>query len=143
MRQIREIENVRGIVGAWKAKRLTVGFVPTMGALHAGHTQLVEQARRAGADRVVVSIFVNPTQFGPNEDLAAYPRDPVGDAEKLGRVGTDLVFFPTAEAIYPPGAETRITLERLPQHLCGLSRPVHFGGVATVVTVSSCVTPPS
>jgi pantoate--beta-alanine ligase len=118
---------------AWRAQGLRVGLVPTMGYLHDGHLSLVAQAREL-ADRVVVSIFVNPTQFGPNEDLAAYPRDEAGDLAKLRREGAALVFCPPPAEIYPAGAETTVALARLPAHLCGLSRPVHFGGVATVVT---------
>ncbi len=128
------VDGVRQEVRRLQREGARVGFVPTMGALHAGHLTLVEEARRAGATRVVASVFVNPTQFGPGEDLDAYPRDPEGDAEKLRSVGTDVLFLPPVAVMYPPGAETRVTLERLPQHLCGLSRPHHFGGVATVVT---------
>ncbi len=118
---------------AWRAEGLRVGLVPTMGYLHEGHLALVRLARER-ADRVVVSIFVNPTQFGPDEDLAHYPRDEAGDLAKLERTGVDLVFFPSRDELYPPGHETTVSLARLPNHLCGLSRPVHFGGVATVVT---------
>jgi pantoate--beta-alanine ligase len=118
---------------AWRAAGLRVGLVPTMGYLHEGHLSLVRLAR-ARADRVVVSIFVNPTQFGPDEDLARYPRDEAGDLAKLGAEGVSLTFCPPAVEMYPPGAQTFVTVERLPQHLCGLSRPTHFRGVATVVT---------
>lgn len=129
------VETVRAASRAWRREGLRVGFVPTMGALHAGHLSLVDAARSAGADRVVVSIFVNPTQFGPGEDLGAYPRDPDGDAARLRRLGVDLLFEPDAATIYPPGSETSVSLGRLPRHLCGRSRPVHFGGVATVVAL--------
>jgi len=118
---------------AWRAEGLRVGLVPTMGYLHEGHLSLVRLAQ-ARADRVVVSIFVNPTQFGPTEDLARYPRDEAGDLAKLRGAGVSLAFCPSVGEMYPPGAQTFVTLERLPQHLCGLSRPTHFRGVATVVT---------
>ena len=110
-----------------------MGLVPTMGYLHEGHLSLVRIAR-ARADRVVVSVFVNPTQFGPNEDLGRYPRDEDGDLTKLRAEGVALAYCPPAEAVYPPGFQTYVTVDRLPQHLCGLSRPVHFRGVATIVT---------
>ncbi len=107
-------------------------FVPTMGALHAGHLSLVEHARGLG-DTVLVSIFVNPLQFGPNEDLARYPRDPAGDRRKLLERGVDALFEVETGAMYGPRHETRIVQEKLPHHLCGLSRPGHFPGVLTVV----------
>jgi pantoate--beta-alanine ligase len=110
-----------------------LGFVPTMGALHAGHLHLVEVARRH-AERVAVSIFVNPTQFGPNEDFAKYPRNLERDVELLGSVGADLVLSPSAEDMYPAGERTRVRVAKLSDHLCGPFRPGHFEGVATVVT---------
>ena len=116
-----------------RAAGQTIGFVPTMGALHRGHLSLVRAARESGADRVVVSIFVNPTQFAPNEDLDAYPRDLSGDLEKLAELGVDMVFQPAPETIYPDASQTRVFLERLPNRLCGIDRPTHFTGVATVV----------
>jgi len=110
-----------------------VGFVPTMGALHAGHLALaVEAKRRAGL--VVVSIFVNPTQFGPSEDLARYPRDLEGDLRKLAPAGVDVVFAPDGAAMYPPGDETRVRVGATAAPLDGAHRPGHFEGVATVVT---------
>jgi pantoate--beta-alanine ligase len=108
-----------------------VGFVPTMGALHEGHLALVREAR-ARTDFVVASVFVNPTQFGPNEDFKRYPRDLDGDVAKLE--GVDLVFAPDASAMYLPGDETRVRVGALAAHLCGPHRPGHFEGVATVVT---------
>lgn len=108
-----------------------VGLVPTMGALHEGHLALVREARRH-ADFVMCSIFVNPAQFGPNEDLARYPRDLAGDVRKLG--GASLVFAPEVAAMYPAGDETRVNVGPLAAHLCGPHRPGHFEGVATVVT---------
>jgi pantoate--beta-alanine ligase len=117
---------------AWRRKGRRIALVPTMGFLHAGHLSLVHLAREM-ADKVVVSIFVNPTQFGPGEDLEAYPRDLARDGRLLAAEGVDVLFLPSAAEMYPEGYQTRVTLDRLPQHLCGVSRPVHFGGVATVV----------
>ena len=110
-----------------------IGLVPTMGALHEGHLSLVRGAR-ADDDTVVVSIFVNPTQFGPSEDYALYPRDPERDLALLRDLGTDLVFMPSAEEMYPKGFDTHVEVEKLTQRLEGASRPGHLRGVATVVT---------
>jgi len=110
-----------------------VGLVPTMGYLHEGHLSLLRRAREL-ADFVVVTIFVNPTQFGPNEDLDRYPRDRDGDLEKCLVEGVDCVFTPERDAIYPPGYQTHVEVERLSRPLCGATRPGHFRGVATVVT---------
>jgi pantoate--beta-alanine ligase len=109
-----------------------VGLVPTMGALHDGHLELVRQAR-AENDHVFVSIFVNPTQFGPNEDLTSYPRDLAHDTELLQSVGADWVFTPTPALMYPPGYQTFVTVEQVTEGLEGARRPSHFRGVATVV----------
>lgn len=111
---------------------LRVGFVPTMGALHRGHLSLVERCA-AETDLSVVSIYVNPAQFGPQEDLGRYPRDLEGDLELLARHRTDLVFFPDDAQMYPPGYRTWVEVEGLANVLCGASRPGHFRGVATVV----------
>jgi len=111
----------------------TVVLVPTMGYLHPGHLSLITEAKKHG-DEVVVSIFVNPTQFGPGEDLEAYPRDFEQDRRLCEKAGAAVIFAPEPETVYGPGYQTYVTLEKLPQHLCGLSRPVHFRGVATVVT---------
>jgi len=110
----------------------TIALVPTMGYLHAGHLSLMEKGKTL-ADHVVVSIFVNPTQFGPNEDLSAYPKDEARDLELTRSIGVDAVFLPDVEQIYPDGHQTVVSLTALPHHLCGLSRPGHFDGVATVV----------
>jgi pantoate--beta-alanine ligase len=110
-----------------------VGFVPTMGALHEGHLSLV-RAARAQSDTVVVSIFVNPTQFGPHEDFGKYPRTFDQDRAMLEREGVDCIFFPSVEEMYPPGATTWVTVEGLSEKLDGRSRPGHFRGVTTVVS---------
>jgi pantoate--beta-alanine ligase len=111
---------------------LQLGFVPTMGALHAGHLSLLQRAR-AGCDRVAVSIFVNPMQFGPGEDLERYPRDLAGDLRQLEAAGCDLAFAPSAADMYAPEARTSVQVRDLEERLCGASRPGHFRGVATVV----------
>lgn len=110
-----------------------IAFVPTMGALHEGHLSLVRDAKRRG-DRVVVSIFVNPTQFAPAEDFAAYPRDFARDCSLLEIEEIDVLFHPSAEEIYPLGNQTHVEVQQLSKILCGLQRPGHFRGVATVVT---------
>ena len=117
---------------AARAAGQRVALVPTLGYLHAGHASLIEEARRR-ADRVVVSIFVNPTQFGPNEDLARYPRDLPGDLARAGRAGAEVAFVPEAAALYPPGYQTYVEVRELQQGLCGDRRPGHFVGVATIV----------
>ncbi len=116
-----------------RAAGARVGFVPTMGALHEGHLALVAAARARGAGFVVASVFVNPTQFGPNEDFARYPRDLAGDHAKLAAAGAHLVFAPEATAMYPRGEETRVHVGALAEPLCGPFRPGHFEGVTTVV----------
>lgn len=110
-----------------------LGVVPTMGALHAGHLRLVAGAAER-ADRVAVTLFVNPTQFGPNEDFARYPRTLGQDLERCAAAGVSLVFTPSVEQMYPPGERTRVRVDSLTEHLCGRSRPVHFEGVTTIVT---------
>ena len=110
----------------------TIAVVPTMGALHEGHLQLLRVAR-AKADVVILTIFVNPTQFGPTEDLSRYPRDEAGDLAKARTCGIDLAYCPDVASMYPPGAQTFIEVRELQQPLCGASRPGHFAGVATVV----------
>jgi len=127
---------LQDVVSACRSIRLegkTIGLVPTMGALHEGHMSLV-RAARAQCDFVVVSIFVNPTQFGPNEDFAAYPRTLEADCALLLNEGVDLVFAPDAKVMYPDGASTFVEVEDLGKKLDGASRPGHFRGVATVVS---------
>ena len=109
-----------------------VGLVPTMGALHEGHLSLMRRAR-AECDHVCVSVFVNPTQFGPGEDLDSYPRDREGDAALAAEAGADIVWFARADEVYPPGFATRVTLPALGERLCGIERPRHFPGVALIV----------
>ena len=121
---------VQAQVLAWRAEGLRVGFVPTMGFLHAGHTSLMDVAR-GRCDKLVVSIFVNPLQFGPSEDLDVYPRDPQGDAAKCQAHGCDLLFTP--ESFYPDGFSSRVILGGITDRLCGDRRPGHFEGVTTVV----------
>ena len=123
-------------MAAWsdaaRARGERLAFVPTMGFLHAGHSALMDEAHRHG-DKVVLSIFVNPLQFGPTEDLDRYPRDLPGDLEKAAAHGVDAVFLPTPANMYPPGHQTTVQVHQLEQGLCGGSRPGHFVGVATVV----------
>jgi len=134
MQTVHTIFHLRSTVDQWRDRRERIAFVPTMGNLHAGHLQLVERASRA-ADRVVVSIFVNPTQFGANEDLAAYPRTLNKDSLKLAENNVHLLFIPEVEEIYPYGSDNTVRIEvpGLSGILCGVSRPTHFSGVATVV----------
>jgi len=123
-------------MSAWseeaRARGERIAFVPTMGALHAGHVSLLSAARKV-ADRVVLSIFVNPTQFGPKEDLARYPRDLDGDLAKAASAATDVAFVPEAKDMYPAAAQTFVDVREVSQGLCGGRRPGHFTGVATVV----------
>ena len=127
-----KIEEVRQQVSDWKKEGLSVGLVPTMGYLHEGHKSLIDAARKDN-DRVVVSIFVNPMQFGPNEDLASYPRDLEKDAKLCQEAGVDLIFHPDAEEMYEPGFCSYVDMNGLTTELCGKSRPIHFRGVQTVV----------
>lgn len=133
MEHLTSIAAVRERVRAWRREGHRIGFVPTMGALHAGHCSLVESARR-DCGRVLASVFVNPTQFGPSEDLSKYPRDLAGDMQKLEAAGCHALFTTTPEEMYPPGFATWVTVEGLTDGLCGRSRPGHFRGVTTVVT---------
>ncbi len=133
MKIIREPEVIQKEIIELKRSGKRIGFVPTMGALHDGHLSLVRQSKKEN-DITVVSIFVNPTQFGPNEDYQRYPRPFEKDKELLEKEEVDYLFYPSVEDMYPEGYETYVILEKLPNHLCGLSRPGHFKGVATVVT---------
>ncbi|MBO2686789.1 pantoate--beta-alanine ligase [Shewanella algae] len=129
-----KIDEIRARVWEWRQKGETVAFVPTMGNLHQGHVSLILEAARR-ADHVVASIFVNPLQFGKNEDLDAYPRTLGADQQKLTEAGCELLFTPTPELIYPKGldAQTFVEVPGISDELCGASRPGHFRGVATIV----------
>ena len=129
---VASVRALRKRIADWRTAGASIGFVPTMGALHEGHLSLVDRARQA-ADRVVASIFVNPTQFGPNEDLDAYPRPLACDARLLAERRCDLLFAPPVGEIYPPGFATSISVGGVTDGLCGADRPGHFDGVATVV----------
>lgn len=134
------IEEVRAQVKEWKKEGQSIGFVPTMGYLHEGHMSLIDAAGEN--DKVVVSIFVNPMQFGPTEDLASYPRDLEHDAKLCEEHGVDLIFHPTPEEMYGDQFYSYVDMDVLTKELCGLSRPVHFRGVCTVVTkLFNIVTP--
>ncbi|MCQ2465127.1 MAG: pantoate--beta-alanine ligase [Oscillospiraceae bacterium] len=129
---VKTIKEVRETVKQWRREGLTVGFVPTMGYLHEGHQSLI---RAAGEnDRVVVSIFVNPMQFGPTEDLATYPRDLEHDKEKCSEAGADLIFAPEVSEMYEDNFQSYVDMNLLTEELCGLTRPCHFRGVCTVVS---------
>lgn len=127
------VKEVREQVKAWKKEGLTVGFVPTMGYLHEGHQSLIKRAV-AENDRVVVSIFVNPMQFGPTEDLESYPRDLEKDSALVEATGANLIFHPEPEEMYTDGFCSFVDMSVLTEELCGLSRPIHFRGVCTVVS---------
>lgn len=139
MQLIKSVANMQRQALSWRAQGIRIGFVPTMGFLHAGHMSLVEQARKSvgASGKVVLSIYVNPTQFGPSEDFAKYPRDLSGDVRQCRNAGVDVVFTPTDTDIYPrqPGAEfsTFVVEDTLSRLMEGLSRPKHFRGVTTIV----------
>jgi pantoate--beta-alanine ligase len=133
MKIVESVAELQRVSRGWRQRGSGIGFVPTMGALHAGHMSLVEAARRPG-DRVIASIFVNPLQFGAGEDLASYPRPFEVDRRMLEAAGVDLLFHPSVEEMYPEGSETRVSPGAVALPLEGRSRPGHFAGVATVVT---------
>lgn len=133
MRITGSIKELRSVVGNWKKEGDSVGLVPTMGYLHEGHGSLIERARKEN-DRVVVSIFVNPIQFGPNEDLASYPRDLDKDSKFCENLGADIIFHPEPEEMYHKGFSTYVDMDVLTKELCGLTRPTHFRGVCTVLS---------
>ena len=132
MEIITTIENIRSIVNHWKDKGYSIGFVPTMGYLHDGHAALIDQARKDN-DKVIVSIFVNPTQFGENEDLNSYPRDINRDKSLCEAHKADIIFSPTSDEMYHD-RKAFVNIVELSDTLCGISRPIHFKGVCTVVT---------
>lgn len=129
---IETIQEMRDFVQQRREKGQSIALVPTMGSLHQGHLTLLERAKEA-CDIVVLSIFINPTQFGPNEDFAKYPRDLAGDSEKAASVGVEVIFHPQAREMYPEGYSTFVQVEGITDKLCGMSRPGHFRGVTTVV----------
>jgi len=129
----RTIDHVREAVANARMHGATIGFVPTMGFLHEGHLSLVDVAREGGASFIVVSIFVNPKQFGPSEDFSRYPRDEARDVAMLESKNVDALFLPDVDTMYPPGSQTMITLSGVAKPLEGARRPGHFDGVATVV----------
>ena len=133
MKIVKTIDEVRAQVKEWRAQGLTVGLVPTMGYLHEGHASLIEASHRDN-DRTVVSDFVNPIQFGPTEDLESYPRDLERDAKVVEEHGGDLIFNPEPSEMYHEGFTSFVDMKVLTQELCGLSRPIHFRGVCTVVS---------
>lgn len=133
MKIVSTIKEVKEIVSGWKKQDLSVGFVPTMGYLHEGHGSLIAKARENN-DKVVVSIFVNPMQFGPSEDLASYPRDLEKDSAFCESLGADLIFHPEPSEMYTDSFCSYVDMSVLTEELCGLSRPVHFRGVCTVLT---------
>jgi pantoate--beta-alanine ligase len=133
MKLVKTIEEMRAFRNAVRKNSKRLGLVPTMGALHEGHLSLVRAARDK-SDIVAVSIFVNPTQFGPNEDFAKYPRNLESDSKMLEREHVDVIFAPSVDDMYPPGAMTWVTVEGISDRLCGKSRPGHFRGVTTIVS---------
>ena len=140
MKIVGTVKEVREQVKEWKKQGLSVGFVPTMGYLHEGHKSLMDAARK-GNDKVVVSIFVNPMQFGPTEDLATYPRDLDHDAALCESAGVDLIFHPEAEEMYEKDFCSFVDMTGLTEGLCGKTRPIHFRGVCTVVNKLFNITP--
>ncbi len=130
---VRSIAELRAAVARWRRSGDSIGIVPTMGALHDGHLELVRRARR-DCMRVIATIFVNPTQFNRPDDLASYPREEAQDAGKLQQIGADLLFAPPVEEIYPAGFRTKVLVSELTDCLCGVTRPGHLDGVSTVVS---------
>jgi len=141
MRLISDIRDMQTFSKQRRNEGKTLGFVPTMGALHAGHVALIEAAAGEN-DIVIASVFVNPTQFGPDEDYESYPRDLTRDQELAAGAGTDVLFVPDVESMYPDGYATYVTVEGITERLCGARRPGHFRGVTTVVTKLLNITKP-
>jgi len=133
MKTVSTVRALRRHLEHCRQNNQTIGFVPTMGALHDGHARLLTRCRREN-DVSVLSIFVNPTQFGPGEDYRSYPRDTARDRILAEQCGCDVLFYPSVETMYPPGAQTTVSVSQLSRGLCGSRRPGHFDGVATIVT---------
>jgi len=141
MNVIKSVTEMQAFSEACRKQGKTIVFVPTMGYLHQGHVRLMQEARKLG-DVLIASIFVNPTQFGPGEDFEKYPRDWDRDAQLCEAAGVNVIFAPTAEEMYSQGYQTSITVSQVSQNLCGVSRPAHFQGVATVVAkLFNCTRP--
>lgn len=141
MKIVKKIDEIRNIIKEWRKEGYSVGLVPTMGYLHEGHGSLIEQSVKNN-DKTVVSVFVNPTQFGPNEDLEKYPRDIERDSKLVERIGGDIIFNPEASEMYSSAGFTTIKVEGLSEKLCGITRPTHFAGVCQVVSkLFNIVTP--
>jgi len=132
MKVITSVAGMKALARQWKREGKSIGFVPTMGYLHEGHLSLVRESKKR-ADVTVVSIFINPAQFGPNEDFKKYPRDLEKDSAYLEQAGVDCLFYPDAAEIYPPGYRTYVEVHGLQDRLCGKSRPGHFRGVVTII----------
>jgi pantoate--beta-alanine ligase len=141
MEIIKKIELMQEVSDEWRRGGNIISCVPTMGFLHQGHVELLSVGREKG-DRLVMTIFVNPTQFGPHEDYQRYPQDTEGDLDKARSAGVDAVFMPTVEEMYPDGFQSTVTVENITQYLCGKSRPGHFAGVTVVVAKLFNITKP-
>jgi pantoate--beta-alanine ligase len=141
MEIIKKIELMQELSNKWRRDGHIISCVPTMGFLHQGHIELLRVGRDKG-DRLIMTIFVNPTQFGPHEDYEKYPRDTEGDLNRARSAGVDAVFMPTIEEMYPDGFQSTVTVNTITQYLCGKSRPVHFAGVTIVVAKLFNITKP-
>jgi pantoate--beta-alanine ligase len=141
MEIIKKIELMQEVSDEWRRGGNIISCVPTMGFLHQGHVELLSVGREKG-DRLIMTIFVNPTQFGPHEDYQRYPQDTEGDLDKARSAGVDAVFMPTVEEMYPDGFQSTVTVENITQYLCGKSRPGHFAGVTVVVAKLFNITKP-
>ena len=141
MEIIKKIELMQELSDKWRSDGHIISCVPTMGFLHQGHIELLRVGRDKG-DRLIMTIFVNPTQFGPHEDYEKYPRDTEGDLTKARSAGVDVVFMPTVEEMYPDGFQSTVTVDIITQYLCGKSRPGHFAGVTIVVAKLFNITKP-
>lgn len=141
MEIIKKIELMQEVSDKWRREGNIISCVPTMGFLHQGHVELLSVGREKG-DRLVMTIFVNPTQFGPHEDYERYPQDTEGDLNKARSAGVDAVFMPAVEEMYPDGFQSTVTVENITQYLCGKSRPGHFAGVTVVVAKLFNITKP-